>query len=574
MSTQTRSGFFIEDWWVLPAEGLLTRGNETERLEPKAMEVLVYLASRSGEVVMREELERDVWHGALVGYDAVTNTVIKLRKALQDNARQPRYIATIPKKGYKLIASIRYIEDEGSTGEVAPVSKENVKAGAQPTHQPRLIHRMGMQLAALAAIVVLSLVWLWTSAPLQTEPGIPPAVENEAALPSIIVLPFENMGDDLKQEYLADGLTDDIITDLSRLSNLLVISSNTSSTYKGKQVTPEEVGAELSVGFVLKGSTRRLGDAVRVNAQLVSTATGFNIWAERYDKKATEVFAVQDEVTRSIVKALAIKMTNQEKYFLSQRTTGNLEAYDLFQEGQRIYKIGTKEANQQAYEVYRKAIKLDPTYGRAYGALAYILASDYRRGWTDSPNLTLDQALALAEQAVELNKSLPQAYWALGYVHLMRKEFEKAEKATARAIRIAPNYADGYGLLALISNNLGQSERAIELITKGMRLNPYYTWDYPYNLGCAYYFMGNYDAAIAALEKAQERNENAIPIKTYLAASYVRAGRQDDAEWLIDELQILSPTATVTHIEKTIPIAKHELKRALLDDLRKAGLPE
>jgi adenylate cyclase len=156
----------------------------------------------------------------------------------------------------------------------------------------------------------------------------------------------------------------------------------------------------------------------------------------------------------------------------------------------------------------------------------------------------------------------------------MRKEFDKAEKATARAISIAPNYADGYGLLALISNNLGQAERAIELITKGMQLNPYYTWDYPYNLGCAYYFLGNYDAAIVALEGAQERNENVVPIKLFLAASYAKANRQDDAEWTIDQIQMLSPAATISHTEKTIPFANPEYKRALLVDLRKAGLPE
>ena len=283
---------------------------------------------------------------------------------------------------------------------------------------------------------------------------------------------------------------------------------------------------------------------------------------------------IQDELTQSIIKALAINQTDKEKHRLAQRSTSNLEAYDLFQEGQRISKAGAKKANLQAHEAYRSAIKLDPTYGRAYGALAYIHATNYLRGWTNSPLESLDRAIALAHQGVALDDSIPQTYWALGYVHLIRKEFDKAEKAVSQAISIAPSYADGYGLLALISNNLGQAKKAIEYITKGMQLNPYYTWDYPYNLGRAYYLLGDYVAAITALEEAQDRNENAVPIKLHLAASYAKANRQDDAEWVVDELQILSPTATITHIEKTIPIAKPELKHTFLEDLRKAGLPE
>ena len=573
MNKQVHLYFFIEDWQVLPAENLLTRGNETEHLEPKAMEVLAYLASRPGEVITRDELERDVWHGALVGYDAVTNTVIKLRKALKDNARQPSYIATIPKKGYKLIASITYPEDEKSTGSVVPVSPVAVSS-VQQGGKPHTKYQSRILVSVLAGVFVLSLVWLWLSAPLQTESTPPPSVESKIVVPSIIVLPFENLDDEPKQEQLAVGITEDIITDLSRLSNLQIFASSTSYNYKDRKVTPKELKSELNVGFVLKGNTRRIGNAIRINAQLIDTTTGFNIWAERYDRKATDMFALQDEMTQSIIKALAVNQTNKEKYRLAQRSTSNLDAYDLFQEGQQISKAGTKKGNQQAREVYRNAIKLDPTYGRAYGALAYIHATNYRRGWTNSPQETIDRALALAEQAVALDSSIPQTYWALGYVYLMRKEFDKAEKAVTQAISIAPGYADGYGLLALISNNLGHAKKAIKYITKGMQLNPYYTWDYPYNLGCAYYFLGDYEAAIIELEKAQDRNQNVVPIKLFLAASYVKANRQDDAEWTIGELQVLSPSSTISHTDKTIPFAQAKIKRVFLDDLRKAGLPE
>lgn len=564
MREQVRKSFFIDDWRVSPPEGLLARGTEIVHLEPKAMEVLAYLSLRPGAVVTREELERDVWRGADVGYDAVTSTIIKLRKALQDNARQPRFIATIPKMGYQLIASITYPEDEASPTSATQISPEQVVSARQVQQpQPRVMHRASTITAVLMGVVVLMIGWFWLSAP--TSDG-----SSGIARPSIVVLPFENLSNDAKQQYLADGITEDISTNLSRLSSLLVIASSASIG----QVKPQDIGNNLNVDFVLKGNIRQFGETIRVNAQLIDTKNGFIKWAERYDRKVGEVFAVQDEVTHSIIDKLAIKITRQETSRLAKNSTFNLMAYDFFQEGQRFSKISTKESNGQAREMYRKAIELDPGYGRAYGAQAYSLAFGFLFGWNDSPVEALDRALELAKKGVALDDSVPQTHWALGYVYLIRQEYDLAEKAVSEAIAIAPSYADGYGLLALISNNLGQPKKAIGYVTKGMRLNPYYTWDYPYNLGRANYMLGNYDAAIVALEKAQERNENAIPIKLYLAVSYVKAKRQSDAEWVSDQLQMLTPPATITQIEKTQPIVNSRIKKMFLEDLRRAGLPE
>jgi len=563
MTTREQKGFLIDDWRVSPSQGLLTRGSETVRLEPKAMEVLVYFASRPNEVITREALERDVWHGALVGYDAVTNTIIKLRKALQDDARQPRYIATIPKMGYQLIATITYPDNDDQPPGAAILVTSETLAGAQHERPSWSLRKKSMAMTALAAILAFSLVWLW-----------PVDTNNNGELPSIVVLPFENLSDDPKQEYLADGITEDIITDLSRLSNILVIASNTSYKYKDRQVTPEEVGTDLSVEFVLKGTIRQLGHEVRVNVQLVNAKTGFNTWAQRYDRKVTEVFAVQDEVTHSIVRTLAVKLTNKEKYRLAQRATDNLKAYDFFQEGQRNYKMATKESHEQARVMYSKAIELDPDYGRAYGAQAVTLAADFRRGWTDSPIETLDRALELAKKAVTLDDSTPQTHFALGFVYFTRKEFDNAEKAAMQAISIAPNYADGYGLLALIKSYTGQPKKSIELNNKAIRNNPYYSYEYLVSYGMAYYRLGDYDVAITLLEDGQQRNQNSVPIKLILAASYVKANRLNDARWIAEEIQALSPSTTITDLDKTIPIANIEFKRAFLADLRKAGLPK
>jgi tetratricopeptide (TPR) repeat protein len=188
--------------------------------------------------------------------------------------------------------------------------------------------------------------------------------------------------------------------------------------------------------------------------------------------------------------------------------------------------------------------------------------------------LTIDLALELASKAVTLDDAVPQTHWALGYVHLMRGEYALAESAASRAIEIAPNFADAYGLLALIKNALAEPDAAIELIRKGMQLNPFYTWDYPYNLGRAYYTAGNLEAAIASLEKARTRNPNALPIRLYLAASYAGAGRVDDAEWEMEEVKALNPNESISLLKATHSINDPQVMQRLVQDLRSAGLPE
>jgi len=557
MENLSSKGFIIDGWLVSPAEGVLARGSVIEHLEPKVMDVLVYFASHPSEVITRDELERNVWHGALIGYDAVTATVIKLRKALQDNAKQPRIIATIPKKGYQLIAPVALLDDGINTGTTPSVLTTSKLTSAR---KPATFLKMGVAAAILVAILLLG--WLGFS------------LITDGSIPSIIVMPVENLGDDEAHDVFVDGITEDIITDLSRMSNLMVFASNTTFKYKGRTVTPEELRQELNVSFVLKGTIRRHDDKIRINMQLVNAETGFNIWAQRYDRNLAEIFTVQDEVTASLIDALSIKLTSQEKQRLARRATNNLVAYEYFLEGQRLSKEQTRQANALARDAYKQAIEADPTYGRAYGALAYTLALDYRHDWTDTPLENLERALSLAEQAVALDGSIPQTYWSLGYVHLRRNEYEKAQQAAMDSIRIAPNYADGYGLLALINNSLGQATTALDYATRGMQLNPYYTWDYLFNVGFAQYLLGNYVQAIESLEKAQERNENAIPVKIILAASYVRADRLDDAEWVIEQVRVLNPTTTLSHTAKATPLTEPRLKMQLLEDLRKAGLPE
>jgi len=521
------------------------------------MAVLVYLASRQGTVVTREELENSVWPNEVVGYGAVTNTIIKLRKALGDDTRKARYIVTVPKRGYQLVAEVRHDSLDGRPAARAPGED------APPAGRPWFRAGVAAAIAVAGLLLAFGLARLWS-----------PARDDAAELPNIVVLPFENLSDSPAQGYLADGITDDIITDLSRLSNVRVIAATTSSTYKGSQASPAQIAAELNVTYVLKGSVRRLGDEIRVNTQLIHAKSGVNAWAQRYDARVTELFAVQDEVTQRIINALAVRMTTEEKDRLAQRATNNLEAYDHFQEGQKQYHISSQESFARAREEYRRAIELDPSYGRAYGALAITTAGGFVRGWSESPHADLEQAVELARKAVALDPSTPQTHFALGWVYLAARKYQDALEQAVHSTRIAPSYADGYALQGLIRMYQGQPKLAIELATKGIQLDPYFTHLYLIALGGARYMLGEYDKAIPTLENASERNENHPMIKLLLAASYAAAGRLDDAAWEIDQLAVMSPTTTVTEVGRSVPIADPAIRQTLLNNLRKAGLPE
>jgi adenylate cyclase len=429
---------------------------------------------------------------------------------------------------------------------------------------------IGAVVAACGVAVVAALVLL----PVERGVTPTPIPSAAAAPPSVLVLPFENLSADPEQEYFSDGITTDIITDLSRLQSLRVIARASAFTYKGQDVNVADMARDLGVRYVVGGSVQKAGRRLRINVQVADVKTGFDLWGERYDGSVDDLFAVQDEVTRRIVDTLAVQLSPEERRNIGRAATRSFEAYDLFLQGQEQFRGRTPESLERAIQAYTRAIGLDPEFARAYGALAVTLAHVFVRGWTDAPNETLERALSLARTAVELDDLSPQTYWALGYAHLYRKEYDQATAAVERAIALAPNYADGYGLLAFIDNNTGQYERAATLIHKAMELNPYYTFDYPWNLGRAHYGVGRYAEAAKSLEKALEKNPNAIQVRLFLASCYLRLGRLEDAEWEVDQVVMTDPGFTASQIANSLPVKDRSALNGLLDDLRQAGLPE
>lgn len=391
---------------------------------------------------------------------------------------------------------------------------------------------------------------------------------------SIAVLPFANMSGDPEQEYFSDGITEDIITALSGLSSLAVIARTSSFSYKGSSVKVQKIGQDLGVRYILEGSIRRSGNRIRITAQLVDAVNGHHLWAERYDRDFTEIFALQDEITGQIVRALSIKLSENDERDISQGNTDNIEAYDLFLQGQIFANSFTEEGGIQAIERYQQAISIDPGFARAYGALAVVLTRQITRGFVKSNAETIELALEAAHKAVSIAPESPQVLWAMGFVYMYNKEFDKAIEVLEKSISIAPSYADGYGLLALINNNLGHANIAIDYIDKAMSLNPFFSWQYLNTLGRAYYALGEYEKAILYLQQALERNPAVTHPRLYLAASYVQLGQLDDAEWVITELELRNPEYTISNLQRSLPIDDKNLLARLLADLITAGMAE
>jgi len=435
--------------------------------------------------------------------------------------------------------------------------------------------RIQWRWAAAVAVLVLvagGLVWNFYL----RAPKIGPASEEKMAFPlpdkpSIAVLPFLNMSDDPQQEYFSDGMTDDLITDLSKISGLFVIARNSVFAYKGKTVKVEEVGQELGVKYVLEGSVRKAENRVRITAQLVDTTTGGYLWAERYDRDLKDIFALQDEVTQKIVSALVVKLTEDERERLVRKGTDSLEAYDHTLRGMDYFFRFTKEANDKARQMFEKAIDMDRKYALAHTWLGWTYWVDYSFGWSLDLQL-LDRAFESAQRAISLDDSVSEAHALLGKVYLWKRQHDLAIAELEKTLNLNPNYADGLAGLGEALYFAGRPEEAVGLIKKAMRLNPKYPIWYLLNLGHAYFLTGKYEEAIRTLKRVVTRNPNFWPAYIYLAASYVELGQEEKARIEVLELLRINPGFSLEAGRQRPPYKDKEVLEHLFDILRKAGL--
>ncbi|MEE8352703.1 MAG: tetratricopeptide repeat protein, partial [Rhodospirillales bacterium] len=352
--------------------------------------------------------------------------------------------------------------------------------------------------------------------------------------PSIAVLPFTNLSDDPSQEYFVDGMTEDLITDLSKISGLFVIARNSSFSYKGQQVKVRQVAEELGVRYVLEGSVRRVEDQIRVNAQLVDATTGGHLWADRYDDHVDNVFALQDRITKKIFAALALKLSAGEEEKLGRKETSNIEAYDAFLKGWEFYRRWTPDDFQEALPYFQKAIELDPQYGRAYAAIASIYTESYQNAWDWSHvvGVSAEAMPGLAgeylKEALKYPTPLAHQVASKWYVILLFSDESIAE--ATRAIALDPNDSVGYAAMATALIYSGKPEEAIDFVNKAIRFDPHNTARYLFTLGMAYFGMEKFQQAVSVFERAFKLNpELGLVQRAYLTAAYMHLGEEERA---------------------------------------------
>ncbi len=432
---------------------------------------------------------------------------------------------------------------------------------------------------ATAALVILTIVAcalvVWNF--YIRRPPIEPASIEKMAFPlpdkpSIAVLPFDNMSDDPKQEYFSDGLTEQIITNLSKHPSLFVIARNSSFTYKGKPVKVKQVSEELGVRYVLEGSVQKSGDRVRITAQLVDAITGHHLWAERYDRELGDVFALQDEITMKVLTALQVKLTGGEQARIAARNTDNIEAYLIFLQALHHFRKTHQEGNIMARKLCEEGIALDPNFADSYRLLAWTHLWDVWFGWSKSPRESFKKAVKLAEQSLALDNTNPNTVALVGHMSLLKRQHEKAIAEGERSIALDPNSANIYVLLAATLRFSGRAAEAIPLLKKAIRLEPYTPANSYYQLGMAYNLTGQYDEAIAVLKKALKRTPDHLLSLLGLTVAYSLADRMEEARATAAEVQRVNPKLSVAYLEKKAPY-KHKADLELsMGAMRKAGL--
>ena len=402
-----------------------------------------------------------------------------------------------------------------------------------------------------------------------------PSREAAADKPSIAVLAFTNMSGDAEQEYFSDGISEDIITDLSKLSELQVIARNSSFTYKGNAVDVKQVGRELGVRYVLEGSVRKAGNRVRVTGQLIDAASGAHIWADRFDRDLTDIFAVQDELTREIIAALKVKLSEGEKALLASGGTKNVDAHDLFLKGRELM-FGNKvdrEAFDQSMSCFRRAAELDPDYAGAIAGLGMGYALDYQNHWSDTPEQSLAQAQRLVDEAIAKDEKESFAHFVAAVVATWTKDYERWGRESERALALNPNYALAHLTKGNLHTYTGEPAKAIACIEQAIRLNPTAAL-YRHFLGTAYFIAGNYETAAALFKERIATAPTTDLSRAFLACALGHLGKVDEARQVWRELKKINPKYSfATHIAR-LPFKYAADAEKFRDGLHKAGLAE
>jgi adenylate cyclase len=409
-------------------------------------------------------------------------------------------------------------------------------------------------------------------------PSSKTATENTEAAPtpselSIAVLAFNNMSDDADQEYFSDGISEDIITDLSKLANLHVIARNSSFVYKGQAVSIPNVGNELGVRYVLEGSVRKAGNRVRVTAQLIDTTTGGHVWADRYDRDLADIFAVQDELTQEIVSALKVTLTPDDQSRLAHKREIDIDAYNFFLRGREQTRLHTRMGNIDGRKLLNRATELAPDYAAAHACIAFTHVMDYANGWSDNPEHQLQSGLELAQRATKMDDEEPLAHFALGVGHMWNKELDQSMAESQRCLELEPNSADGYLALAhaLIFNS--EPAAAIDRLETYINLDPLYPDLMLHFMAEARISLRQFEEAITILKQRLERNPSSETAYALLASCYGNLDRIEEGKAALAALLKLVPDFSLDWKQRVLPFKNLSDFEIRANGLHKVGLP-
>ena len=392
--------------------------------------------------------------------------------------------------------------------------------------------------------------------------------------PSIAVLPFNNMSGDPEQEYFSDGMAEDLITDISKISGVSVTARNSSFAFKGQTIDVMEIAKKLRVKHIVEGSVRKMGDRLRINAQLIDGADGRHIWAERYDGNMAEIFEFQDNIREQIVAALQVSLTPTDQALTERKTTDSVEAYDFFLKGRAaaLYRF-TPEHLPEAVKYLEAAIEIDPNFADAYSYLAFCHMAGWIYMWPGYDD-NLDRANELAEKGVALDGTSAIAVMRLGFIQMWLRRYDEAIANLEKALALAPDNAEVNATSGIVLNYLGNPEKGQQMIERAFSIEAFAPPIWEFYAGTSHYFLRQYDQALARFHRAIERFPKSFFCYAFLACTYVELDRLDDASDATKTVQEISPEFTVAWFDIFYPFQDDEVRNRFLDSLRKAGLPE
>jgi DNA-binding winged helix-turn-helix (wHTH) protein/TolB-like protein/Tfp pilus assembly protein PilF len=535
----------IGSWWFQPELNRLRDANSVIHLEPKAALVLKRLVERAGEPVTRQDLLDTVWPDVVVSDDALTQVIIKLRKAMGDSSRDPRYIQTIPKRGYCLLADVQ--TGSGS----ADALMEQPKRGQLETN-PYLVPGV-VAFAILLAVVMLGYLLVKDPSPTSSELDLAEVTTPEGA--TLTIMPFEAISENERERRFARGMRADLITDLSGLSDLTIISPSISNA------------VPVAARYQVYGNIQQVGELIGVHIRLVETASQRQLWSQRYERALDDIFQVQRSISHDVVDQLALEVSTADLERLASRYTPNLLAYEGFLNGQAELLLREREANTTARHWYRQAIERDPNFARAYAGLALSYAADFRNHWTEDGEKALRQAQEMAQTGAQIDQDIAEVHWVLGYVAAQYRQHETAMAHLKRALEVDHSYADAYALMGGVNTYLGRPELSIGQLRKALHLNQNAGYLYYLLLGRAYYFMGRYEQALINLRESLSRNPTNLETHIYLLTTAVAQQDTDTADWEVEEIRMIEPSFKVNTWLETYPMTDEGQRKELAEIL-------